>query len=104
MIKYIRTAFSMKRKGYIYILTNKYNNALYVGVTNNLVRRVNEHKLGVGSKFTSKYKIDKLVYYEIFDNIEEAIAREKQIKSGSRAKKVKLIESINPQWKELEPV
>lgn len=94
----------MKRKGYIYILTNKYNHVLYVGVTSNLVRRINEHKLRVGSKFTSKYKIDKLVYYETFDDIEEAIAREKQIKSGSRARKIKLVESINPQWKELEPV
>ena len=88
--------------GYIYILTNKNNTVLYTGVTNNLLRRLEEHKQGLNPKsFTSKYKLYKLVYYESFFLIGDAIAREKQIKAGSRRKKEELINSINPNWKDL---
>ena len=71
----------------VYIMTNKFNSVLYTGVTNDLRRRVAEHKAGKGSKFTSKYKITKLVYYECGSDIYAAIDREKQIKGGSRQKK-----------------
>lgn len=88
--------------GYIYILTNKNNTVLYTGVTNNLFRRLEEHKQGLNPKsFTSKYKLYKLVYYESFFLIGDAIAREKQIKAGSRKKKEALINSINAHWKDL---
>lgn len=86
---------------WLYIMTNKNNTTLYTGVTNNLQRRVWEHKNGTGSKFTSKYKITKLVFYESFTRIYDAIAAEKQVKAGSRAKKTSLIESINPEWRDL---
>jgi putative endonuclease len=82
-------------------MTNKNNTTLYTGVTNNLQRRVWEHKNGTGSKFTSKYKITKLVFYESFTRIYDAIAAEKQVKAGSRARKITLIESINPEWRDL---
>ena len=82
-------------------MTNKINTVLYTGVTNNLVKRVFEHKQEIGSEFTSKYKLIKLVYYEVFQNVEDAIQREKQIKAGSRQKKVDLIKSFNPLWKDL---
>ncbi len=85
----------------IYIMTNKYNTVLYTGVTNNLQRRVWEHKIGVGSKFASKYRTTKLVYYEVSNSIKSAILREKQIKGGSRQKKLDLINSLNPDWKDL---
>ncbi len=89
---------------YIYIMTNTYNTVLYTGVTNDLVRRVAEHREKVSpSSFTSMYNIHKLVYYERFDRIDEAIKREKQIKGGSRLKKIRLIEKINSQWKDLLP-
>ncbi len=86
---------------WLYIMTNKNNTTLYTGVTNNLQRRVWEHKNGTGSKFTSKYKITKLVFYESFTRIYDAIAAEKQVKAGSRARKITLIESINPEWRDL---
>ena len=85
----------------VYIMTNKRNTALYTGVTNNLRRRVMEHKTGKGGKFTSKYKITKLVYYECGGDINAAIDREKQIKGGSRQKKIDLINEMNPGWKDL---
>ena len=87
---------------YVYILTNKNNTVLYTGVTNDIVRRLYEHKnnLIVGS-FTSRYNVHKLVYFEETNDIKEAIEREKQIKSGSRQKKIALIESINPHWLDL---
>ena len=85
----------------VYIMTNTHNTVLYTGVSNNLARRVYEHKNGLGGIFTKKYNIDKLVYYEVGDNIHSAIAREKQIKGGSRKKKMDLIESTNPEWKDL---
>jgi len=89
------------RKYYIYIMTNLHNTTLYTGVTNDLYRRVQEHKRGEGGKFSRSYKLKKLVYYEVFDNVEVAITREKQIKGGSRMKKLELIESINPEWHDL---
>ena len=88
---------------YVYILTTKNNKLLYTGVTNDIVRRVFEHKQGKNDGFTHKYNINKLVYYEIFDFIDLAIAREKQIKGYSRDKKDKLINDFNPEWIELDP-
>ncbi len=85
----------------IYILTNKNNTVLYVGVTNNLTRRIWEHKSKLIEGFTKKYNVDKLVYFESFDNPKDAIRREKQLKAGSRKKKVELIEKLNSEWKEL---
>jgi putative endonuclease len=87
---------------YVYILTNQNNTVLYVGVTNDILRRVWEHKNPVDKKsFTARYNIDKLVYYEIFQFIQDAIDREKQLKAGSRDKKVDLIISINPDCEDL---
>ena len=85
----------------IYIVTNKNNHVLYTGVTSNLLRRITEHKEKTVSGFTSKYNVAKLVYYEEYATMEEAIAREKQIKGGSRQKKIDLIKSKNPEWKDL---
>jgi len=86
---------------YVYILTNSSNNVLYVGVTNDLERRCYEHKQKLIKGFTQKYNVDKLVYFEVFDSIELAIFREKQIKGYSRSKKDKLINEFNLEWKEL---
>jgi putative endonuclease len=92
----------MERGGYIYILANKNNTVLYTGVTSNLKNRVFEHKEKfIKTSFTAKYNIDRLVYFETFRDIEEAIAREKQIKAGSRAKKEALINKSNPAWRDL---
>jgi putative endonuclease len=92
----------MEKGGYIYILTNKNNTVLFTGVTSDLYKRVYEHKHHLYSNsFTAKYNVEKLVYYEMFEDIETAIHREKQIKSGSRKKKKDLINSMNPEWKEL---
>lgn len=86
---------------YVYIATNKINTVLYTGVTNNLIRRMYEHKNKFISGFSSKYNICKLIYYEIFNDINEAIKREKQIKAGSRKKKIELIKKINSEFKDL---
>ena len=83
---------------YVYIMTNKYNNVLCTGITNDLKRRVYEHKEKLINGFTKKYNITKLVYYEVFEDPENAILREKQIKAGSRQKKIDLINSINRKW------
>ena len=91
----------MDRQYYVYMMTNKINTVLYTGVTNELKRRVYEHKEKMVGGFTKKYNINKLVYYEIFDDIENAIFREKQIKSGSRQKKVELVNSMNGEWLDL---
>ena len=91
----------MEKKGYIYILFNKKNGTLYTGVTSNLVRRVTQHKEKQYPGFTDSYDVDKLGYFEEFQTITEAIAREKQIKAGSRKKKLELIESMNPNWEDL---
>lgn len=91
---------SSHRHYYVYIVTNR-SKTLYTGVTNNLVRRVWEHKAGIGSEFAAKYKIDRLVYFECFDDIRNAIAREKQIKGLLRIKKIALIVSMGPAWRDL---
>jgi putative endonuclease len=82
-------------------MANKINNILYTGITNNLYKRVYEHKNKLVEGFTKKYNINKLVWYEVFDNPQDAIAREKQIKAGSRQKKINLIKNINPNFKDL---
>jgi len=82
-------------------MTNEHNTVIYSGVTNNLARRVYEHKNGLGGIFTKKYNVEKLVYYEVGDNVNAALAREKQIKGGSRKKKIDLVNSFNPEWKDL---
>jgi putative endonuclease len=82
-------------------MTNSRNTVLYVGVTNDLIRRVYEHKEKLADGFTRKYNIVKLVYYEIFEDTENAISREKQIKAGSRRKKVQLINAMNREWRDL---
>jgi len=90
-----------ERQYFVYIMTNAHNTVLYTGVTNDLHRRVLQHRSGKGGGFTKKYNITKLVYFECGDDINIAIYREKQIKAGSRRKKVDLINSINPDWKDL---
>ena len=85
----------------IYIMASLKNGTLYVGVTSDLVKRVCEHKNGITGGFANKYGCKMLVYYELLDSMEGAIAREKQIKGGSRKKKLQLIESINPSWNDL---
>ncbi len=82
-------------------MTNEYNTVLYTGVTNDIQRRVSEHKSKLIEGFTKKYNVTKLVYYEIYDDSYTAISREKQIKAGSRQKKINLVNSINPEWKDL---
>jgi len=86
---------------YVYILANVTNTVVYTGVTNNIVRRISEHKSAKTDGFTKKYHVNKLVYYEIFEYVDLAIAREKQIKGYSRSKKNKLIDEFNPEWKEI---
>jgi len=86
---------------YVYILSNRHNSVLYTGVTNDLERRCFEHKQKKIRGFTQKYNIDKLVYYEIFDHIDLAIDREKQIKGYSRARKNRLIDEFNKKWEDL---
>ena len=85
----------------IYIITNKRDGVLYTGVTSDLPKRVAQHKNKLIKGFSSKYNCSILVYYEIFENMESAILREKQIKAGSRKKKLTLIEGLNPEWKDL---
>ena len=91
----------MGKAYHVYIMTNPKNSVLYVGVTNDLARRVFEHKCGVGSRFASRYNAIKLVYHEEFDSAELAIIREKQIKAGSRQDKVNLITDFNGTWRDL---
>lgn len=91
----------MSKPGIVYILTNKNNKVLYTGVTSNLPGRLFEHKNGLGGTFTSKYKANKLIYYEVGDDIVSAIAREKQINSWNRQKKIDLINSFNSAWRDL---
>ena len=89
------------RISYIYILSNKSNTTLYIGVTSNLIKRITEHKEGRGSVFTKKYKLTKLLYFEEFTDIRYAIAREKQLKGWKREWKLDLIKSINPNFRDL---
>ncbi|MGH2363007.1 MAG: GIY-YIG nuclease family protein [bacterium] len=91
----------MKRQYYIYIMTNQGNTTLYTGVTNDLKKRAYEHRAKLVDGFTKRYNLCKLVYYEVFDDIENAILREKQIKAGSRQDKVQLINQMNSEWKDL---
>ena len=94
-------AISMEEKQYyVYIMTNKTNRVLYTGITNDLKRRVYEHKAKLVEGFTKKYNVNRLVYYEASREVESAILREKQIKGGSRGKKIRLVETINPKWKD----
>ena len=88
-------------QSYVYILFSKRNGTLYTGVTSDLKKRVYQHKNKLIDGFTSKYSVDKLGYYEIYTDIKSAIEREKQIKAGSRKKKILLIETKNPYWKDL---
>jgi len=82
-------------------MTNRTNTVLYIGVTNDLKRRVYEHKEKMANGFTKKYNITKLIYYEVFEDIENAILREKQLKAGSREKKIQLVNSMNKEWCDL---
>jgi len=92
----------MSETGYFYIITNAHHTVLYCGATNDLYRRVLEHKNKIYFKsFSARYNIEKLVYFETFSSVPDAFAREKQVKAGSRKKKIALIESINPGWKDL---
>ena len=91
----------MEKGGYVYFMTNQSNKVLYVGVTNSLSRRVAEHAAGRGSTFTQKYNCHKLVYFEEFPDIEQAIAREKQIKHFKREWKDELVNRTNPEWRDL---
>jgi putative endonuclease len=89
-------------KGFVYIMTNNYNTVLYTGVTSDLVSRVHKHKIKkYPGSFSARYNVVKLVYFESFETIVEAIDREKQIKAGSRSKKVALINKANPKWEDL---
>lgn len=92
---------NMEKQPVIYILASQRNGTLYVGVTSNLVKRVWEHKNDLADGFTRRYCVHMLVYYEILDTMDAAITREKQIKAGSRAKKLHLIDSMNPGWNDL---
>ena len=85
----------------VYIVSNKPNGTLYIGVTSNLVQRVWQHKVHAAKGFTDRYNLNKLMYFEVHETMVDALAREKQLKSGSRLKKLKLIESQNPTWKDL---
>ncbi|HMS30960.1 MAG TPA: GIY-YIG nuclease family protein [Candidatus Saccharibacteria bacterium] len=91
----------MKKGGYVYILANDRNGTIYIGVTSHLVRRITEHKQKVVEGFTKKYGVSKLVWYEIHDTIESAIEREKQMKKWKRLWKLREIEEMNPEWRDL---
>jgi putative endonuclease len=91
----------MENQSYVYILTNKWNRVIYTGVTNDLIRRVQEHKEKITQSFTKRSNVDKLVYYEVAEDIESAILREKQIKGGSRKDKIALVNSMNSGWRDL---
>lgn len=92
----------MNKKGFVYFMSNAGNRVIYIGVTSSLTKRVWEHKTGLyPDSFSSKYKLNKLVYWEEYDDIRDAIAREKQLKAGSRKKKVDLIRKENKNWEDL---
>ena len=91
----------MDKQYCVYIMTNVHNTVLYTGVTSDLPGRVFEHKEKLVPSFTGKYQVCKLVYYEVTEDVNSAIAREKQIKAGPRARKIKLIEAMNPEWHDL---
>jgi putative endonuclease len=89
------------KQGFVYIMTNRTQGTLYIGVTSDLIRRDYEHKSHMIEGFTRRYNLDKLVYYEVFDDIEEAIKREKKLKKFLRYEKIALIEKMNPIWQDL---
>ena len=91
----------MSKEYYVYIMTNQRNTVLYTGVTNDLLRRVEEHKPGIGGNFTKRYNVIKLIYFETTNDVQVALAREKQIKSWSRKRKEELIQTLNPEWTDL---
>ena len=91
----------MTKQGFVYILTNKNNTTLYIGVTSNLIKRIYEHKNKLIDGFTKKYNLNKLVYFEPLDNITAAIEREKQLKNWHRNWKINLITEFNKEWKDL---
>jgi putative endonuclease len=96
-----RESTPMNRTCYVYILASKRNGTLYIGMTNNLARRVWEHQQGLVEGFTKKYNVHLLVHYEVFPGPRDAIQREKRLKKWNRAWKIRLIESINPGWEDL---
>ncbi|MEY8702463.1 GIY-YIG nuclease family protein [Francisella philomiragia] len=89
------------KAGYVYILANKNNTVLYIGVTSNLIKRIYEHKHKLVDGFTKKYSLQKLVYYEVYEDIKEAILREKQLKKWNRSWKERIIKELNPNWIDL---
>ena len=89
------------KQGYVYILASKRNGTLYVGVTSDLTKRISEHKHNLIEGFTRKYNVHELVFYEVHDDIEAAILREKQIKKWNRRWKLRLIEEMNPEWRDM---
>ncbi|MFZ1990254.1 MAG: GIY-YIG nuclease family protein [Alphaproteobacteria bacterium] len=91
----------MNKEPAVYIMANRRNGTLYTGVTSDLLKRASEHRQGINAAFTSKYGCKLLVYYESLPDMQSAIAREKQIKAGSRKKKIALIEAMNPTWRDL---
>lgn len=91
----------MYKTYYIYFISSSNNNALYIGVTNDIEKRIEEHRSGLIPGFSQKYNCHKLVYYETYSDVNEAIAREKQLKHWNRAKKNQLINGVNPEWKDL---
>jgi putative endonuclease len=90
----------LQKTYFVYIMTNR-SKTLYTGVTNNLIRRVREHKMGTGSGFAAKYQVNRLVYFERFEDVHNALEREKRIKGWLRIKKIALIVSVNPAWRDL---
>ena len=91
----------MPKTYYVYLLTNKKNTVIYTGMTNDLVRRVYQHKQGQSESFTQRYRVNRLVYFESFADVRDALEREKQLKAGSRQKKLDFINSTNPEWRDL---
>ncbi|MEZ4841540.1 MAG: GIY-YIG nuclease family protein [Flavobacteriaceae bacterium] len=91
----------MMKESYVYIISNKNRTVLYIGVTSDLIKRITEHKDGKGSVFTKKYNVKELLYFEVFDNIEQAIVREKQLKNWHKEWKWNLIKENNPVLKDL---
>ena len=93
----------IERRYWVYILASAIGGTLYIGVTNNLIRRVYEHQMGLADGFTKRYRIHRLLYFEQYDDIEAAILREKRMKKWNRAWKIGLIEELNPNWDDLYP-
>lgn len=88
---------------YVYIMTNTNRTVLYTGVTNDLIKRAAQHKLKLTDGFTKRYRADRLVYYEVYEDVTAAITREKQIKGGSRQRKIDLVRNVNRKWNDLTP-